>query len=94
MTLSAVLFIAAAAALAAASVFILTVRRDPATFRRIEALPRERISGTALTVVALLWCVPNIRPIFTSEAQCHSDSSSSSWMVNSCWKSSFVWNAL
>ena len=36
MTLSAVLFIAAAVALAAASVFILTVRRDPATYRRIE----------------------------------------------------------
>lgn len=68
MTLSAVLFIAAAAALAAASVFILTVRRDPATFRRIEALPRDRISGTALTVVALLWCVPNIRPIFMPDS--------------------------
>ena len=68
MTLSAVLFIAAAAALAAASVFILTVRRDPATFRRIESLPRERISGTALTVVALLWCVPNIRPIFMPDS--------------------------
>ena len=64
MTLPAVLFIAAAVALAAASVFILTVRRDPAMYRRIESLPRERISGTALTVVALLWCVPNIRPIF------------------------------
>ena len=68
MTLSAVLFIAAAAALAAALVFILTVRRDPATFRRIESLPRERISGTALTVVALLWCVPNIRPIFMPDS--------------------------
>ena len=68
MTLPAVLFIAAAVALAAASVFILTVRRDPATYRRIESLPRERISGTALTVVALLWCVPNIRPIFMPDS--------------------------
>ena len=68
MTISAVLFIAAAVALAAASVFILTVRRDPATYRRIESLPRERISGTALTVVALLWCVPNIRPIFMPDS--------------------------
>ena len=68
MTISAVLFIAAAVALAAASVFILTVRRDPATYRRIESLPRERISGTALTVVALLWCIPNIRPIFMPDS--------------------------
>ena len=68
MTLPAVLFIAAAVALAAASVFILTVRRDPATYRRIESLPRERITGTALTVVALLWCVPNIRPIFMPDS--------------------------
>ena len=68
MTLPAVLFIAAGVALAAASVFILTVRRDPVTYRRIESLPRERISGTALTVVALLWCVPNIRPIFMPDS--------------------------
>ena len=68
MTLSVVLFIAAAAALAAASVFILTVRRDPATFRRIDKIPRERISGTILGAVALLWCIPNIRPIFMPDS--------------------------
>ena len=45
MPFAAVLCIAAAFALAAASVFILTVRRDPATYRRIEKLPRERIAG-------------------------------------------------
>ena len=68
MTLPAVLFIAAAVALAAASVFILTVRRDPAVRGLLEKLPRERISGTVLTVIALLWCIPNIRPIFMPDS--------------------------
>ena len=68
MTLPAVLFVAAAVAIAAASVFILTVRRDPATYRRIESLPRERISGTILGAVALIWCIPNIRPIFMPDS--------------------------
>lgn len=68
MPLSAVFCIAAAIALAAAAVFILTVRRDPATFRRIERLPRERVSGTILGAIALLWCIPNIRPIFMPDS--------------------------
>jgi len=68
MPFSAVLLIAAAVSLAAAAVFVLTVRRDPATFRLIERLPRERIAGTVLGAVALLWCVPNIRPIFMPDS--------------------------
>ena len=68
MPFAAVLCIAAVFALAAASVFILTVRRDPATYRRIEKLPRERIAGGVLGAVALLWCVPNIRPIFMPDS--------------------------
>ncbi len=68
MPLSVVLGLAAVLSLAAASVFILTVRRDPATHRLIESLPRERISGTVLAVIALLWCIPNIRPIFMPDS--------------------------
>jgi len=64
MPFSVVLCIAAAVALAAAALFILTSRQDPALRRLFERLPRERISGTVLGAVALLWCVPNIRPIF------------------------------
>ena len=68
LPLPAVLAMAAAVSLAAASVFILTVRREPAVRAWIEKLPRERVSGTALTVLALLWCVPNIRPIFMPDS--------------------------
>ena len=68
MPLSAVLAIAAVVSLVAAAAFILTVRREPAVRALFEKLPRERISGTALTVVALLWCVPNIRPIFMPDS--------------------------
>ena len=68
MPLSVVLAFAAAVSLAAASVFILTVRREPAVRGLLEKLPRERISGTILTVIALLWCIPNIRPIFMPDS--------------------------
>ena len=34
----------------------------------LEKLPRERVSGTILTVIALLWCIPNIRPIFQPDS--------------------------
>ena len=68
MPLPAVLAAAAAVSLAAAVAFILTVRREPAVRDWFERLPRERVSGTVLTVVALLWCVPNIRPIFMPDS--------------------------
>ena len=68
MPLSAVLYIAAAFSLAAAALFVLTARRDPRLRRTIERIPRERISGTVLSAVALLWCVPNIRPIFMPDS--------------------------
>ena len=68
MPLAAVLYIAAAVSLAAAAVFLLTMRREPAVRRTIEKLPRERVSGTVLAVAALLWCVPNIRPIFMPDS--------------------------
>ena len=62
------LYAAAVVSLAAAAVFILTVRRDPQTHRLIEKLPRERISGSILAAIALLWCIPNIRPIFMPDS--------------------------
>ena len=68
MPLPAVLVIAAAVSLVAAAAFILTVRREPSVRAMLEKLPRERISGTILTVIALLWCVPNIRPIFMPDS--------------------------
>ena len=68
MPFSYLLYAAAAVSLAAAAVFILTVRRDPVTHRLIEKLPRERISGSILAAVALLWCIPNIRPIFMPDS--------------------------
>ena len=68
MPLSAVLYIAAGFSLAAAALFVLTSRRDPRLRRTIERIPRERISGTILSAVALLWCVPNIRPIFMPDS--------------------------
>ena len=68
MPLSAVLAIAAAVSLVAAAAFILTVRRELSVRALFEKLPRERISGTVLTVIALLWCVPNIRPIFMPDS--------------------------
>lgn len=68
MPLSVVLAIAAAVSLAAAAAFILTMRRGPAVRALYEKLPRERVSGTVLTVVALLWCIPNIRPIFMPDS--------------------------
>ena len=68
MPLPVVLSLAAAVSLAAAAVFILTVRREPAVRGLLEKLPRERISGTVLTVIALLWCIPNIRPIFMPDS--------------------------
>ena len=66
--LVAVLLIAAAVSLAAAVAFILTCSRDPRTRRLLEKLPRERISGTVLGTAALLWCIPNISPIFMPES--------------------------
>ena len=68
MPLSAVLALAAAVSLAAAVPFLLAARREPAVRAMLEKLPRERVSGTVLTVVALLWCVPNIRPIFMPDS--------------------------
>lgn len=68
LPLSAVFAIAAVVSLAAASVFILTVRREPSVRSMLEKLPRERVSGTVLTVIALLWCIPNIRPIFMPDS--------------------------
>ena len=68
MPLSFVLVLAAVVSFAAAAPFILTVRREPAVRSLLEKLPRERISGTILTVIALLWCVPNIRPIFMPDS--------------------------
>ena len=68
MPLSIVLAIAAAVSLVAAAAFILTVRREPAVRALYEKLPRERISGTVLGAVALIWCIPNIRPIFMPDS--------------------------
>ena len=68
MQLVLLLYAAAAVSLAAAAVFILTSRREPAVRGLIERLPRERISGTVLAVGALLWCIPNIRPIFMPDS--------------------------
>ena len=68
MPLSAVFILAAAVSLVVAAAFILTVRREPAVRALFEKLPRERISGTVLTVIALLWCIPNIRPIFMPDS--------------------------
>lgn len=68
MQLVFLLYAAAAVSLAAAAVFILTARREPAVRGLIERLPRERISGTVLAVGALLWCIPNIRPIFMPDS--------------------------
>ena len=68
MPLSVVLAIAAAVSLAAAAAFILTVRCEPAMRALYDKLPRERISGTILGAVALLWCIPNIRPIFMPDS--------------------------
>ena len=68
MPLSAVLAIAAAVSLVAAAAFILTVRRGPAVRAVYDKIPRERISGTILGAVALIWCIPNIRPIFMPES--------------------------
>ena len=68
MQLVLLLYAAAAVSLAAAAVFILTARREPAVRGLIERLPRERISGTVLSVGALLWCIPNIRPIFMPDS--------------------------
>ena len=68
MPLSVVLAIAAAVSLVAAAAFILTVRRGPAVRALYDKIPRERISGTILGAVALIWCIPNIRPIFMPES--------------------------
>ena len=68
MPLSAVLAIAAAVSLVAAAAFILTVRRGPAVRALYDKIPRERVSGTILGAVALLWCIPNIRPIFMPDS--------------------------
>jgi hypothetical protein len=68
LPLSVVLATAAAVSLVAAAAFILTVRREPAVRSLFEKLPRERFSGTVLTVIALLWCIPNIRPIFMPDS--------------------------
>lgn len=58
----------AAVALLAAALFALTVSRSPAVYRAVEHLPRERVSGTVLALLVLMWCVPNIRPIFMPDS--------------------------
>ena len=68
MPLSVILALAAVVSLLAAAVFILTVRRGAAVRTFLDKLPRERVSGTVLAAVALLWCVPNIRPIFMPDS--------------------------
>ena len=68
MPLSAVLAIAAAVSLVASVAFILTVLRGPAVRTLYDKIPRERVSGTILGAVALLWCIPNIRPIFMPDS--------------------------
>jgi len=68
MPLAVILYIAAAFFLAFAAVFILTGIHDPDIRKLIEKLPRERVSGTILGAVALLWCIPNIRPIFLPDS--------------------------
>ena len=68
MPLPAVFALAAAVSLVAAAAFILTVRRGPAVRALYDKLPRERVSGTILGAVALIWCIPNIRPIFMPES--------------------------
>ena len=68
MPLPFVLAVAAAVSLVAAAAFILTVRRGAAMCALYEKIPRERVSGTVLTVIALLWCIPNIRPIFMPDS--------------------------
>ena len=57
-----------AVALLAATAFILTLSHSPAMYRALERLPRERISGTVLSLLVLIWCVPNIRPIFLPDS--------------------------
>ena len=68
MPLSAMFAVAAAVSLVVAAAFILTVRRGPAIRALYDKIPRERVSGTILGAVALLWCVPNIRPIFMPDS--------------------------
>lgn len=68
MPLPAVFALAAAVSLVAAAAFILTVRRGPAVRAMYDKIPRERVSGTILGAVALIWCIPNIRPIFMPES--------------------------
>ena len=68
MPLSVVFAIAAAVSLVVAAAVLLTVRREPAVRALYEKLPRERISGTILGAVALIWCIPNIRPIFMPDS--------------------------
>lgn len=68
MPVVAVLLIAAAVSLAAAVAFLLTCRDDPAMRRALDKLPRERISGTILGAAALIWCIPNLRPIFMPDS--------------------------
>ncbi|MBP5584729.1 MAG: hypothetical protein J6Y92_00070 [Lentisphaeria bacterium] len=68
MPLPAVFAIAAAVSLVAAAAFILTMRREPAVRALYDKIPRERISGTILGAVVLIWCIPNIRPIFMPES--------------------------
>jgi hypothetical protein len=68
LPLSVVLAASAAVSLAASAPFLLTVRREPAVRSALEKLPRERISGTVLTAIALFWCIPNIRPIFQPDS--------------------------
>ena len=68
MPLSAVLAIAAAVSIAAATAFFLTGQRGDAVRALYDKIPRERVSGTILGAVALLWCVPNIRPIFMPDS--------------------------
>ena len=68
MPLPAVLAIAAAVSIAAATAFFLTAQRGDAVRTLYDKIPRERVSGTILGAVALLWCVPNIRPIFMPDS--------------------------
>ena len=56
----AALFVLAAALV---GIGIFTLRLNPDNLEKYEPLPRNRVAGGIFTFVALLWCVPQVRPI-------------------------------
>ncbi len=42
---------------------VFSLRLSPENLTRFEPIPRNRIVGGILTFIALLWCVPHVRPI-------------------------------